>query len=111
MSTTVFKGAIKAGTLSAKFMSDFSNAGSDLLIMMYAESGGGNPQSEQAAAAPGASATVSLPAGKKGVLEVWIAAGHEADSGLLQVSCDGTQADQGAILGSARWVYAVEPSQ
>jgi len=108
MSTTVFKGAITAGAIDATFLSDSSNADSDLLVVSYAETGGGNPQVDQAVSAPGGSASVAVDAPRKGVLEVWVATGPAADSGRLQVTRDGAMVDDEPIQGSIRWVYAVE---
>jgi hypothetical protein len=107
MSTSVFKGAIGTGRISAKFMSDFSNVDSDLAVISYAEVGGGNPQVDLAAAVPGGFAEASVNAPKKGVLEVFIVTGQATDSGRLTVSRDGTTVHEEAIQGSVRWVYAV----
>jgi hypothetical protein len=109
MSTTVFKGAIRAGSLAATFLSDSSNADSGLLVMSYAETGGGSPQVEQAVSAPGGSASVGVNAPRKGVLEVWVAAGPATDGGRLQVTRDGAMVDDETIQGPSRWVFAVEP--
>lgn len=108
MSTSVFKGVIGAGAVSARFMSDFSNADSDLLVISYAETGGGNPDVDQAAAVPGGFADVRLNAAGRGVLEVWVATGQAADSGRLSVARDGTTVDEEPIQGSVRWIYAVD---
>lgn len=107
MSKTVFKGSIKAGTISAKFMSDLSNVDPDLLIEDYAEIGGGNPQEDHTVIAPGGSGTVSVKALKQGLLEVWVVTGHDEESGRLQVARDGTVKNDEAIQGPVRWVYAV----
>jgi hypothetical protein len=108
MSTSVFKGAISSGAIAAKFMSDFSNVDSDLLVVSYAEDGGGNPAVDQGAAAPGGFANVALNAPQPGVLEVWVTTGHATDSGRLTVIRNGTTVDDEPIQGSVRWVYAVE---
>jgi len=109
MSTSVFKGGIGIGQIKARFMSDFSNADSDLLIMTTAELGaGGNPQVARAIAAPGGFADVALTIAKPSVLEIFVVTGQATDSGRLEVSCDGTVEDNEAILGPVRWVYSVE---
>jgi hypothetical protein len=108
VSTSVFKGALKGGKVSARFLSDFSNVDSDLLVISYAEMGGGNPQVDQRATAPGGFADVSVDAQRPGVLEVWVATGHAGDRGRLSVSSNGTAVDEEPIQGSVRWVYSVE---
>jgi len=108
MSTTVFKGAIKTGTIRAKVFADFSNSGSDLLVLGYAADGGGGAQSSQAVAAPGGSARAELTAPAKGVLEVWVVVGDAKDSGRLQVMHGDTVVDDGTFQDAVRWVYAVE---
>ena len=82
----VFKGNIKVGTISAKFLSDFSNVDPDLLIASYAEASGANPQTAHEAIAPG---------------------GAASESGRLQVSRNGTIANDEAIKGPMEWVYTV----
>jgi len=103
----VFKGNIKAGTISAKFLSDFSNVDPDLLIASYAEASGTNPQTAHEAIAPGGAASVSITATKKGLLDVMVVTGHEEESGRLQVSRNGTIANDEAIKGPMEWVYTV----
>ena len=110
MSQTVFKGAAKAGLFSATFLSDASNAASDLLVASYAETGGSHPQVDQSAAAPGGEASASVSAPRRGVLEVWLVAGHADDRGRLRVSNDKGPLDDEDVRGSVRWVYAVEAS-
>jgi hypothetical protein len=90
-------------------MSDFSNIDSDLLIITYAQMGGGNPQVDTAIAAPGGSATVSVSPATAGVLEVMVATGQTTDSGRLDVTRDGTAVDHGPVQDSVRWIYAVQP--
>jgi hypothetical protein len=108
MSTSVFKGGIGKGRISAKFLSDFSNVDSDLLMISYAETGGGTGSAvDQGAAAPGGFANVSIDAPKKGILEVWVATGNATDSGRLSVSLDGTVKHEEPVVGSVRWVYSV----
>ena len=107
MSSSVFKGQILAGDISAQCQADFSNESSTLLTMSYAEKGGGNPQVRHEVAVPGGSARVGLNAPTDGMLEVWVVAGHEEDSGRLQVLHGGTQVDVDSTQGSVRWVYAV----
>lgn len=108
MSTTVFKGGIGKGTISAKFLSDFSNADSDLLMISYGETGGGGGTAvDQGSAAPGGFANVSVSAPKQGVLEVWVVTGNATDSGRLSVFQGGSLKHDEAILGSVRWVYSV----
>jgi hypothetical protein len=106
---TVFKGAISAGTIQAKFLSDFSNVDSDLLAMSYAQVGGGSPQVDTAAAVPGGFATVSLSPTAAGVLEVMVATGHTTDSGRLEVTRNGTAVTQGPVQDSVTWVFSVQP--
>ncbi len=105
--TDVFKGGIKIGAITAKFMSDFSNIDSDLLVANYSDINGGNVQTPHEAIAPGGSATVKVNAVKKGLLEVLVVTGHEEESGRLQVSHDGTTRDDEPTKGPVRWVYAV----
>jgi len=107
MSTSVFKGGIGTGTVSARYLADSSNADSDLLIVSFALNGGGNPQVSQGAAVPGGFAKAGVSAAGTGVLEVWVSTGLAADGGQLTVSLDGTVLDDEAIRGSVRWVYAV----
>jgi hypothetical protein len=108
MSKTVFKGSIKGATVAARFNSDFSNLDSDLLLIAkYTEIGGSNLQEDQTQIQPGGSATVSLKAPKKGVLEVRVVTGHDDDSGRLQVTGDGTVKHDEPTKGSVLWVYAV----
>jgi hypothetical protein len=110
MSTSVFKGGIRVGEIKARFMSDFSNADSDLLVMSTAELGGGaNAQVARAIAAPGGFAEVKLNIANPSVLEVFVVTGHATDSGRLEVSRAGVVKDNDAILGPVRWVYSVEP--
>lgn len=108
MSTTVFKGPIGAGTIQAKFLSDFSNIDSDLLTMSYAQIGGGNPQVDTGITVPGGSASVTLNPSKPGVLEILVATGQATDSGRLEVSLNGVLKDQGPVQDSVRWIYAVQ---
>jgi hypothetical protein len=107
MPISVYKGGIAGGSISARFQSDYSNVGSDLLAISYAEIGGANPQVDHAAAVPGGFATVGVQTTKAGVMEVWIAAGHENDSGRLIVTQNGTSTDDEPVQGSVRWVYSV----
>ena len=107
MATDVFKGGIKVGTISAKFMSDFSNADADLLVASYADVDGGNVQTPHEAIAPGGSGVVSVKASKKGLLEILVVTGHEEESGRLQVTDDGSIRDDEPTKGPVRWVYAV----
>jgi hypothetical protein len=106
MSKTVFKGGIGLGEVSARFQSDSSNADSDLLVISFAEAGGGNPQVENEATAPGGSCTVKLRATGAGLLEVWVVIGAESDKGQLSVRRNGSVVDDEPIQGSVRWVYA-----
>jgi len=108
MSDTVFKGAIKAGPVSATFQSDYSNADSDLLIMSYSEIGGGNPLVDRDVTSPGGTAKVGLTLPTNGVLEVWVVTGQTSDSGRLQVREGNTLKDDDGVQGAARWVYSVE---
>jgi len=107
MATHVFKGNIKAGRISATFLSDFSNADPDLLIARYADATGGSAQAPHTAIAPGGSGTVTVNASKRGLLEVLVDTGHDEESGRLQVQVDNTPRDDDAILGPVRWVYTV----
>ena len=106
MATSVFKGSIKAGAISAKFQSDFSNVDSDLLMANYADSTGGNVQVPRVAIAPGGSGTVSVNAVKAGGLEVTVDTGHDQESGRLRVE-GGGRVDDEPIQGPVRWVYMV----
>lgn len=108
MSATVFKGAIKTGPVGATFLSDVSNADSDLLIMSYAQIGGSEPLVDRDSTAPGGSASVGFITPANGILEVWAVTGHESDGGRLQVREDGILKDDEPIQGSVRWVYSVE---
>jgi hypothetical protein len=108
MSSTVFKGAIKAGAISAMFLSDVSNADSDLLILSYAAIGGGGPQVDRDVTAPGGVARVGFTADANGILEVWAVTGQLTDGGRLQVMEDGMLKDDEPVQGSVRWVYSVE---
>lgn len=109
MPDSVFKGAIAAGSMAARFQSNAGNADSDLLVMSYAANGGGDADVDQAIAAPGGSAKVSVHGAKTGLLEVWVAIGAETDSGQLTVSSAGRVVDDESITGSVRWVYSVVP--
>ena len=108
MSATVFKGAIKAGPVRAVFLSDVSNADSDLLIMSYARIGGAEPLVGRDSTAPGGTASVGFTTPANGILEVWAVTGQASDSGRLQVREDATLRDDEPIQGSVRWVYSVE---
>jgi hypothetical protein len=107
MATHVFKGIIKAGSIAAKFMSDFSNVDADLLIGKYADSTGGNAQAPHAAVVPGGAGTVTINATKAGLLEILVDTGHEEESGRLQVSSNGATRHDEPIKGPVRWVYTV----
>ena len=107
MADTIFKGAIAAGSFSARFHSDAGNADSDLLVIAYAANGGGNTDVDQDAAAPGAVAKVDAEGAETGLLEVWVAIGTETDRGTLTVSANGNVVTDEPIKGSVRWVYAV----
>lgn len=108
MATDVFKGGIKIGAISAKFMSDSSNVDSDLLVASYADVNGGNVQTPHEVVAPGGAAAVSVNAIKKGLLEILVVTGHEDESGRLQVSHDGAVHDDEPTKGPVRWVFAVQ---
>jgi hypothetical protein len=109
--SSVFKGSIKTGTIGAKFSGDASNAGSALVVISYADVGGAGAKVSQAAVAPGGTARVSVMTGANGVLEVWVAAGAAADTGVLEVFRDnGTTVDQANIAGPVRWAYSVQPA-
>jgi hypothetical protein len=108
MSESSFKGSIPAGTVTAEFDSDASNADADLLIAMYSSVPAGQKHVDEAATAPGGQASVSVEAGGRGVLEVWVAIGAATDRGRLRVFADGQLRDEDDIEGSVRWVYAVE---
>jgi hypothetical protein len=103
----MFRGSIKAGTVSAKFLSDFSNIDSDLLVGSYAAAGANTGQSEQAIVVPGGFATVTLAATKRGLIEIMIDTGHENESGRLIVTRDGQPHDESPTLGPVRWTYLV----
>lgn len=103
MSNSVFKGEIDTGDISATFNADFSNVGSVLLVVSYAEEGGMNPKVSRDTAAPGQSAHAALNAPLPGMLEVWVVAGQEDDSGRLTVGTDGGSPTKGSV----RWVYSV----
>jgi hypothetical protein len=107
MATSTYKGAIQCGALSAKYQADYSNDGSGLVVMDYAETGGTNPQVSHGAVAPGGFATVSIQTTKAGLMEVIVTMGHEDDSGRLTVSRNGTVVDDDSIQGSVRWTYSV----
>lgn len=107
MSLSTFKGQIRPGTITARFQADFSNESADLLTISYAEVGGANPQVGHGAATPGGFARVGVSVTNDGILEIWVVAGHEEDSGRLEVSSDGTALDSDAVQGSVRWVYSV----
>ena len=106
MSTTVFKGSIKAGEISAELRPDAANGDPDLLMIGYTPDGGG-PVSRQDTAAPGGFARVVISAPSKGAIEVFVVAFIESDRGHLTVKCDGVVEDADAIQGSTRWIYAV----
>jgi len=107
MATHVFKGNIKVGSVSATFMSDFSNVDPDLLIERYADTSGGSAQAPHATIAPGGSGTVNVNAAKPGLLEVLVDTGHDTESGRLQVTSNGVMRSDEPILGPVRWVYTV----
>jgi hypothetical protein len=109
MATSVFKGSIDTGEITARFLSDFSNLDSDLLGIGYSETGGGNPQSEHDVGAPGSAIAVHLAVTRQGILEVFIAIGHPSDTGRLSVSCNGNIVNDEPVMGSVRWTYAVVP--
>lgn len=108
MSKSTFKGAISAGEVAAKFASDHTNADSDLLVISYAATGGGNAKVNQAVSVPGGVAQTNVNADQTGVLEIWVVIGDEFDKGHLTVTLDGDPVDEDDIQGSVRWVYAVE---
>lgn len=107
MPNSVYKGGIAGGSISARFQADYSNVSSDLFAISYAEIGGANPQVDHAAVSPAGFGTVGVKTTKPGVMEVWIAVGHENDSGRLVVTRNGTTTDDEPIQGSVRWVYSV----
>ena len=106
MSTTVFKGSIRPGEISAELRPNAANADPDLLMIGYTPDGGG-PVSRQDTAAPGGFARVAVAAPSVGTIEIFVAAFVEADHGELTVKCDGVIEDTGPIQGSTRWVYVV----
>jgi hypothetical protein len=108
MSTSVFKGSIGTGTLAARFRSDISNLDADLLILAYSAIGGGNPQVDRDASAPGGAASTKVTGAQPGILEVFVSTGQATDSGRLDVSLNGTVVHDEPILGPVRWVYSVE---
>jgi hypothetical protein len=108
MSKSTFKGAISAGQVGAKFASDHTNADSDLLVVSYAATGGGNAKVNQAVSVPGGVARANVSTDQAGVLEVWVVIGHESDKGRLTVTLNGNPLDEDDVQGSVRWVYAVE---
>jgi len=103
----MFRGNIKTGSVSVKFLSDSSNIDTDLLVGSYAASGTTSGQSEQAVASPGGFATVTLQAAKRGVIEIMVDTGHENESGRLIVTREGQPHDEGTTLGPVRWTYVV----
>jgi hypothetical protein len=107
MATHVFKGNIKVGTVSVKFLSDFSNVDPDLLIARYADAAGGNAQVQHAAVAPGGFGAVTITPPAPGLLEVLIDTGHDDESGRLQVANNGAARDDESMIGPVRWVYTV----
>jgi hypothetical protein len=107
MPTSVFKGGIGTGTVSARYQPNAANTDSDLLIISFARTGGGDPDVRQAAAAPGGFARVEIDAPGEGVLEVWVSTGQAGDGGQLTTALNGTALDDEATQGSVRWVYAV----
>jgi hypothetical protein len=108
MSTSVFKGSIKTGTISARYRAAATNPDPDLLVISYAPDGGPSV-SFQDAAAPGGSAAVQVDAPSRGVLELFVVTGFSTEHGRLTVACDGETEDDDEIAGSTRWVYAVVP--
>jgi hypothetical protein len=109
MATDLFRGLIGMGQIKAEFLSDFSNADPDLLIISYAPTGGGGGVVDRASANPGGQATVRVAAAAQGVLEVSVITGVESDSGRLRVLRDGAVVhDTPAVMGATRWVYSVQ---
>ena len=107
MANSVFKGEIKAGSITARFLSDFSNVDPDLLTAQYADFSGDNPQTAREVVAPGGSKTVTIHAPKNGLLEIMVDTGHDNESGRLQVNREGATVHDEPIQGPVRWVYSV----
>jgi len=108
MSTTVFKGSIRPGEISAELRPDAGNQDPDLLILGYTPDGGA-PVSRQDTAAPGGFAAVAVDAPSVGTIEVFVAAFVDTDGGELSVKCNGAVEDSDTIQGSTRWIYVVVP--
>jgi hypothetical protein len=107
MAADEYKGGIAHGAITAKFQADYSNGGSALLYISYAETGGANPQVSHAAVVPGGSQTVAVNTTVPGVLEVWVAVGQSDDSGRLVVTTGATTADDEPVQGAVSWGYSV----
>jgi hypothetical protein len=107
MSQSVFKGQIKKGKISATFQSDFSNIDSDVLIQSYQPTPSGEGLADHQVASPGGSVTTQFTTPKQGVLDIFVATGHELESGRLLVRAGNKTMHDEPILGSVRWMYVV----
>ena len=110
MSECVFKGAIDPGTITAELDSEVGNTDADQLVALYSALAGGATDVDEDTTPPGGSARVRVEAGGRGILEVWVAIGAEADRGTLRVLSDGELRHESEIQGSVRWVYSVQPA-
>jgi hypothetical protein len=108
MSQSVFKGAIKAGRVSSTFQSDFSNIDPDVLIQSYAQIPSGATAVDRKVISPGGADTAQFNAPKPGVLEIFVATGHQEESGRLVVRAGNKTMHDEPIQGPVRWVYSVE---
>jgi hypothetical protein len=103
-----FKGVVSNGsTVEAEFSSDTSNTGSASLLIGLGALGGG-AQGGHAIVAPGGSAHVNVDASEPGILRVFVDVAGHGDTGMLEVTVDGSRHDRETILGDTTWTYSVE---
>lgn len=103
-----FKGIVSNGsTVEASFSSDTSNGGSASLLIGVGPLGGG-AQGDYAIVAPGGNGRVNVDASSPGLLKVFVDVAGDEDTGMLEVTVDGSRHDRETISGDTTWTYSVE---
>src|SRR4051794_33160656 len=103
-----FKGIVSPGsTVEATFSSDTSNGGSASLLLGVGTLSGA-ADADYAIVAPGGSSSVKIDATKPGLLKVFVDVAGNGDTGMLEVSVDGSRLDRGTVSGDTTWTYSVE---
>jgi len=104
-----YKGGIKAGsTVEAELQLNNRAKGTALLVLSFADNGGGSG-TDQCIVAPAASGACSAKtnAGVTGMVRVWADLNAESDGARLITRVNGAERDSEQITGDTTWSYSL----